>query len=157
MIISYINRIIHDETCTFLVLMRIVASSLFIKYLTDRFNLLGFELICLIFLNTALSRLLKRWRLLMSPSLRLLQRRSCQRWFMTTMHLVQRTSGHWRRIEMHFPGFCTFLSMLSLVLSIQHYFTFYLVLYIFFYLLDKSLKDSFRWYLKKVVLLDNTF
>lgn len=120
--------------CTFLVLMRIVASSLFIKNLTDRFKLLGVELICLIFFNTVLSSLLKRWRLLMSPSMRLLQRRSCQRWFMTTMHLVQRTSGPWRRIEMHFPGFCTFLSMLLLVLfntTLLHFFSCIVYLFLF--------------------------
>lgn len=49
---------------------------------------------------------LERWRLPMLPSMRQLQRRNCQRWFMTTMHQARRTNGHWRRTEMRSQGFC---------------------------------------------------
>ncbi|XP_038998101.1 (S)-2-hydroxy-acid oxidase GLO1-like isoform X2 [Hibiscus syriacus] len=40
--------------------------------------------------------------------MRQLQRKSCQRWCMTTMHLVLRISGHCRRTEMLSRGSCEF-------------------------------------------------
>ncbi|XP_025981358.1 (S)-2-hydroxy-acid oxidase GLO1-like isoform X2 [Glycine soja] len=43
--------------------------------------------------------------------MRLLQSRSCQRWRLTTTHLVQRTSGLCKRTEMPFPEFCKIFSL----------------------------------------------
>ncbi|XP_048438142.1 glycolate oxidase 1-like isoform X3 [Pyrus x bretschneideri] len=37
-----------------------------------------------------------------------LRRRNCQRWFMTTMHQVQKMNGLSRRTNAHFRGFCKF-------------------------------------------------
>jgi len=45
----------------------------------------------------------------MLQSMKQLQRKNCQRWFMTTMHQGQRISGLWKRIEMHSLGFCNLL------------------------------------------------
>ncbi|KAK1418125.1 hypothetical protein QVD17_27264 [Tagetes erecta] len=48
----------------------------------------------------------EKWRSQMSPSIKLLPRRNCQRWPMTTMRLVLRISGLLKRTEMLSQGSC---------------------------------------------------
>ncbi|XP_071905145.1 glycolate oxidase-like isoform X2 [Coffea arabica] len=62
-----------------------------------------------IFRRGSLESLPQRWgRLPTSRNIRQLPSRSCQRWYMITMHQVQRMNGLWRRIETLSPEFCKF-------------------------------------------------
>lgn len=63
-------------------------------------------------------------------SMRLLQRRNCRRWFMTTMHQVLRTSGLFRKTAMHSLGFCKLFFIVAKSSFVEFCFWFNSVLWI---------------------------